>query len=209
MRPPEHRAAELASMLFNQQLWCWGQDIQCDTGNLLVRYGFERIPNAINPDGASLYRLDNACGTHVILRGFGVFYGSKQFGGLFVPRYSFRPMLAPTADPATSLWTIDHIPAVRWPKGDEVGCWWRLTLDLIDWIRDYESWVANEIGTAYREQTLEPWARKKPLAAPAESMASMWRWIGLRFAANPWGTVTENKRLSLAEPIVMRPEIWN
>jgi hypothetical protein len=209
MRPPEHRAAELASTLFNQQLWCWGQDIKCDTGNLLVRYGFKRIPNAANPDSTSLYRLDTASGAQVILRGFGVFYGSKHAGGLFVQRYSFRPMLVSDSDAHTSIWTIDHIPALRWPMDDEVGCWWRLTLDLIDWIRDYESWVANEIGTAYRKQTLEPWARKKPLAASAESMASMWRWIGLRFAANPWGTVTKNKRLALTQPIVMRPEVWS
>jgi len=196
-------------MLFNQQLWCWGRDIQCETGNLLVRYGFQRTLNAINPDCASLYRLDLAGGARIILRGFGAFYGNDQFGGLFIQRYRFRPMLTPTADAPMSLWTVDHIPALRWPKEDDVTCWWRLTLDLIDWIRDYESWIANEIGTAYREQTLEPWARKKPLAASAESMASMWRWIGIRFAANPWATVAENKRLGFTETRVMQPEAWN
>jgi len=209
MRTSQDRVAELASMLFNQQHWCWGQDIRCDTGNLLIRYGFVRTPNQIDSKGASLYRLDRTCGTHVILRGFGMFYGNNQLGGIFIPRYSFRPMLTPAADTPTPLWTTDQIPKLRWPTDDEAEHWWRLTMDLIDWIRDYESWVAKVVGTAYRQKTLEPWACKKPLAAGAESMASTWRWIGLRFADNPWGTVTTNNRMALAESHFMRPEVSN
>lgn len=209
LRLSQYRVTELATMLFNQQHWCWGQDIRCETGNLLVRYGFDRTPNVIDSAGSSLYRLEKSCGTRVILRGFGAFYGNNQLGGLFVPRHSFRPMLTPMADTPIPIWTTDEIPALRWPADDEFGNWWHLTLDLIDWIRDYESWVANEVGTSYRQQSLEPWARKKPLAASAESMASMWRWIGLRFADNPWGTVAANNRIALTQMHFIQPEIRN
>lgn len=209
LRPSEDRVAEVAAMLFNQQHWCWGQDILCDYGNLLVRYGFDRTPNAIDSAGASLYRLEIPGGIRVIVRGFGVFYGNNQLGGIFIPRYSFCPMLTKTADTPLPLWTTDNIPDLRWPADAEFANWWRLTLDLVDWIREYENWVATELGTSYRQETLVPWAIKKPLAASAESMASMWRWIGQRFANNPWGTVTRNKCITLPPSHLISPEGWN
>jgi hypothetical protein len=193
LRTEPSNAPELAIRLFNQQLWCWGQDIECACGNLLVRYGFERTVNPEVIDSPSHYRCELSDGLSVILRGFGVLYTNCE-RSIFVKRYGFRPLLLPEGPPAPFLWSVDDLPSLHAPTDLEMSAWWQLTLDLIDWIREYELWVVAELGIEYRREALEPWARSKPTAASAEAMPSMWRWIGHQFSADPMDMLAKGGR---------------
>ena len=66
--------------LMQQQLWCWGRDVERAEGNLLMEFGFERHRDcAIDPQ-STCYRLD--CDElHVSLWGFGMFFGRRDLGG--------------------------------------------------------------------------------------------------------------------------------
>ena len=137
---------------------------------------------------------------HVTLRGFGVLYACDRIG-VFVRRYEFRPLLMPAGQADPDLWSVDDLPRLRVPESSELTCWWRLTLELIDWMREYEVWVISELGIDYRRQALASWENNRPTAAAAESMASMWRWVGLQFAEDPRRMLTEcgKHRMACAE----------
>lgn len=200
LRIEPNNAPEIAVRLFNQQLWCWGQDIECASGNALVRHGFERTPNPTSTDAPSLYRREMSNGMHITLRGFGVLYASDRIG-VFVRRYEFRPLLMPAEQTDPNLWSVDDLPRLRVPEPSELTCWWRLTLELIDWMRDYELWVISELGIEYRRQALASWENNRPTAATAEGMASTWRWVGLQFAEDPRRMLAEcgKHRMACAE----------
>ena len=63
-------------------------------GNLLIEFGFERHRECEIDPQSTCYRLD--CDElHVCLWGFGMFFGRRDLGGLFVNRFDFRPGWAP------------------------------------------------------------------------------------------------------------------
>ncbi|MFO0816861.1 MAG: hypothetical protein U1A77_02890 [Pirellulales bacterium] len=106
-------AAELTSArdLFDQQLWCFGRDISSpEHGNLLLEFGFDRLPHPHSASIASIYQLRLSEGRSLILRGFGVFWGDDRWGGLFVRRRSFRPQLTPLAKLTHPIWMSDDLP---------------------------------------------------------------------------------------------------
>ncbi|HCK70757.1 MAG TPA: hypothetical protein DHW38_04195, partial [Planctomycetaceae bacterium] len=55
--------------------------------------GFRQFePPESRKDCSSVYSLELPDERVVVLRGFGVFYGDNRLGGIFMPRYEFRPM---------------------------------------------------------------------------------------------------------------------
>ena len=66
--------------LMEQQLWCWGRDVERVEGNLLMEFGFERHRECEIDPQSTCYRLD--CDElHVCLWGFGMFFGRRDLGG--------------------------------------------------------------------------------------------------------------------------------
>jgi hypothetical protein len=57
-------------------------------------------------------------------------------------------------------------------------------LDLIDWIRTYEVNIVELLGIEYRRSTLVEWDDGKRPFTPAEELASAWRELSLRVAAD-------------------------
>jgi hypothetical protein len=150
---------QFARKLFDQQLWCWGQDILCKDGNLLLRYGFTKTPPpAKHKAVASLYCFENKQCT-VILRGFGMIYGNQKHGYLFLDRSSLRAKWFPTIP--TELWTIEdlwqHTRKTKVQPSNEAKQ--QLLICAIRWLKAYESWIVREIGVPWREQTLTTWQR--------------------------------------------------
>ena len=180
-----------AADLFNQQLWCWSRDIDCPGGNLLVRYGFQRIQKPRGSSDPSLYRLDISPSARVILRGFGVFYGDDRWGGLFLRRCGFSPRMTPAADLPRPLWSDEDLPRLTDPLDDDLPRCRRLLLELIDWIRQYEVWILETKGVDYRRATLLPWLTKKKSVTPAAEMARAWRSLGVAIAADSKAVATE------------------
>ena len=163
--------------LFNQQLWCWGRDAAFDAGNLLVRYGFERQERPAGVEGSSIYRLDSAPGQRIILRGFGAFIGDNRWGGLFLKRFDFSPLVRPEPDLSVPIWHADHVPEFS-PAGDLTALQNgnRLLSDLIDWICSYERWVRRCVGASYRREIVDQWVQmRKGPPTPSHLMTRRWQ----------------------------------
>jgi len=180
-RPPDSALIgdhphQLAQYLLSQQIWCWGQDIESRYGNLLVRYGFQRIPAPPEISSPSCYHLESK-GTRLILRGFGVFYGDDLLGGLYLGRYGFSPQLAECGKLDRPLFTTADLPPLSKLRfGEEERCQALLT-NLIDWICSYELWIADEFGIEYRRQSVSRWGDSKRKIIPAAEMISTWQWV--------------------------------
>lgn len=174
-----------AAALLNQQIWCWGQDIEYFDCNLLVQYGFRRIENLEKSNSASLYRLDIAQTARIILRGFGVFYGDCRWGGLFLRRFEFTPKLTPQPDLEQPPWSVGDLPLLVSPSVDQLSHCHLLLLTLMDWIREYEVWIANRVGIEYRQKTLIDWKPEGEEVVAGEEMSVAWRMLGVHFSDNP------------------------
>lgn len=175
-----------AARLLDQQLWCWGRDVLRPAGNWLLEHGFSRLePPADYGDCSSVYLLQRPGGRCVVLRGFGVFQGDRRYGGVFLPRYDFRPRYTTKATLECPPWFDADLPQMSAPNDSQRAACASLTLDLIDWIRSYEVSVAEKLGVEYRRSTLRQWDNGKRLIIPAEEMAAAWRLLGLLIARNP------------------------
>jgi len=181
----ESEPIEHAVGLLSQQVWCWGRDILRPEGNWLLEIGFDRIePPAERKGCSSVYTLALPRGRCVVLRGFGVFYGDRQRGGVFLPRYEFRPKYTTHATLECPPWSDEDLPNLSSPTHSQRTACTILTLELIDWIRSYEVTIVEQLGIEYRRSTLLQWNNGKRFFVPAEHLASAWRELSLRVAAN-------------------------
>ncbi len=163
--------------LLAQQLWCWGRDIEYSNGNLLMRFGFERHRDRETEDRSTCYRLDRER-LHVSLWGFGMFFGRRELGGLFLDRFGFCPDWAPIESLALAIHWPDELPVFARPHGQEQ---WRRARELWEsmllWIADYEKWVFDTAGIAYRRACVASWLR--PFVR-ADRMSTAWRFLSRR-----------------------------
>jgi len=160
--------------LMEQQVWCWGRDVECHEGNLLMRAGFERHRDCETEDRSTCYRLDQDQ-LHVALWGFGMFFGRRELGGLYLDRFDFCPQWAPVESLALAIHWPDELPVFARPQGQPQ---WerarRLWESLLQWIADYETWVRSTVGLAYRRECVATWLR--PFVR-AEKTAAAWRFL--------------------------------
>ena len=180
-----HQTSSLrAEILLNQQIWCWGRDVLRPEGNWLLEVGFERMePPTTRSDCPSAYRLELPKKRWVLLRGFGIFYGDRRRGGIFLPRFDLRPRYTPNAMLDRIPWSKQDLPKFGPPRKDHRSKGASLTLDAIDWILDYEGNVRHLLGIDYRRSTLEDWDDGERSTVPAEAMMSGWRDVHATFAA--------------------------
>jgi hypothetical protein len=178
-------AVDHAAGLLSQQAWCWGRDVARPEGNWLCEIGFTRIePPADRKDCSSVYSLQLPHDRCVVLRGFGVFYGDRERGGVFLPRYAFQPRYTTCAMLNYPPWSVHDLPKLRPPTKSQRNTCASLTLELIDWIRNYEVTIIENLGIEYRRRTLMPWNNGKRPFTPAERFASAWRELSLQIATN-------------------------
>jgi hypothetical protein len=163
---------KFAEQLMSQQLWCWGRDIKSPQGNLLMQYGFERHREpGKGSSGSTCYRLDDGP-LHLALWGFGLFYGERSSGGLFVGRYDFRPRWANLESLSSAVHYPDDLPPFGRPSG--VRQWkaaHRLCRNMLDWIINYEHWVQQEAGLPFRQRCIKSWLH--PFVS-AEKIPAAW-----------------------------------
>ena len=177
--------AQVAADLLNQQIWCWGRDIEYRAGNLLVQHGLDRIEKPAGSNSASIYRRELSPTSRIILRGFGVFCGDDRWGGVYVPRFEFNPRLTAEPDLTCPAWSSKDLPPLFAPTADQMVRCQSLLLALADWVREYEVWIAETIGLAYRRESLASWSAKHASEVPAEEMAVAWRRLGVEIGAHP------------------------
>ncbi|MDB4809764.1 hypothetical protein OAH34_01065 [bacterium] len=171
--------------LLSQQIWCWGRDILRPEGNWLLEIGFKKQqPPGWRKECSSLYTLKLSDQRCIILRGFGIFYGFPSHGGIFLPRFEFKPLFLPLGRLHQPPWSDEDLPELNPPEPSQRNVCVSLTLDLIDWIRAYEVRIFEELGIQYRRQTLRQWNNGKRVCTPPEDFASAWRELSFKLAAN-------------------------
>ncbi|MFN3190009.1 MAG: hypothetical protein ACE361_05750 [Aureliella sp.] len=176
---------EPAINLLSQQIWCWGRDILRPEGNWLLTLGFERVePPAERKHSSSVYMLSLPQDRCVVLRGFGVLFGAREHGGVFLPRYKFQPRYCPDAVWEVPPWDQSDLPKMRQPSRVQKSACVSLLLDLIEWIRTYEVDVIDRLGIGYRRSTLVDWNDGTRPYIPAEEVPAAWRELALKVAAN-------------------------
>lgn len=168
---------KVGTALFDQQMWCWGQDIQCPEGNLLLAYGLtrQRPPETIK--GSSAYQWNNTGTQQVMLWGFGMAYIEVGVGGMFLKRFGFTPRLLATVDPLNQIWGLDQLPRTRLPRTFEEGQKTQaLFAALLRWISVYEQWIQETCGCEYRQRCLSAWQKT---ICPAEAIAEEWKRLAI------------------------------
>ena len=173
--PPTIR--RFGGRLLSQQLWCWGRDIAYPDGNLLMRFGFERHRDSDADARSTCYRLDQD-ELHVALWGFGMFFGLREFGGLYLNRFEFCPDSAPIESISLSIHWPDQLPIFDRPYGQDQ--WQRarkLWESLLFWISEYERWVLDVVGLDYRNECVETWLRPFVLA---DRIPDAWQFLSDR-----------------------------
>jgi hypothetical protein len=168
--PAEMR--ETAAALLNQQMWCWGYDIRRAAGNVLLLRGFKRWRPPQGTLGSTAYQLDMPPDRQVVLWGFGMFFGSRSDGGLFLKRYAFAPLWTAACDLRAALWRPEELPDFR-PANNlaERTCLVGVLSAAMRWIAEYETWVQETLGLDYRRQCLREWPKT---VAEAGNVPQQW-----------------------------------
>lgn len=176
------------SSLLHAQCWAWGQDIRHHEGNLLLRYGFERLRPPNHLSGCSQYTCTRE-GVTIRLWGFGVYIGQTQ--GMYLNRFEFMPRHAKRAD----AWTpaqVGHGPRLRDPE---------LLLTFLRWICDFESWVEETVGRRYRQAVLLSFAKHSEGA-----LDLVVEWLRLKQAVQDFYSA-ETAAPPPTPPTIGRPEL--
>lgn len=143
-------------VLLDQQCWCWGQDVRCPSGNLLLTHGFVRERHETEKD------LSRYTAPPVRLWAFGLFYD-----GLWLLRQDFKARLAPSAT-FPDIWTVRDA-VLHYPATEDEGERLRVLLSrACGWIAAYET----EIDPSWRAETVRRWDKK---GVPARELAVRWQ----------------------------------
>jgi len=169
-----------AEQLLSQQIWCWGQDIIRPEGNWLLEQGFQRErPPADRPKCTSVYTLRMPADRCVVLRGFGVFWGDKRYGGVFLRRFEFKPLYSEASQLDCPPWSEEDMPELSASQQLDDRSRETLLLDLINWIGEYEAVVADKFGPEYRRANLQKWDNGRRLIIPAEDIPAAWAHVAI------------------------------
>lgn len=167
--------------MLDQQFWRWGCDVKHSAGNLLVQYGFLRIPKSNQSSSkSSVYQLEIGPHARVALSSSTMFYGDNDLGGMLFKRFDCRPYYTPSGLVLDSLWEEENdlIPTAF---GD---CSWReLASQLIAIIVEYESWVTCHFGRKYISDSLTS-RGKRPFMQAGETPAE-WKKIAYQISQGP------------------------
>ncbi|MEM8734036.1 MAG: hypothetical protein AAGG44_07435 [Planctomycetota bacterium] len=179
--------------LLSQQVWCWGRDIVRKEGNWLLSLGFRRIeapPEREN--SSSVYELTLPGERCLVLRGFGVFYGAEDYGGVFLPRYQFQPRYTSHAILKTPPWNLGDLPRMSLAGDSQRGACVTLLLEFIEWVRGYEAEILDRLGLEYRLDSLVDWNDGTRPYIPPEEVPAAWRKLSMKVAADPTVYLGEN-----------------
>ena len=160
--------------LMEQQVWCWGRDVEHPDGNLLIDFGFDRYRDRDTDDRSTCYRLERDQ-LHVSLWGFGMFFGNRELGGLYLDRFDFCPKWAPVESLSLAIHWPDELPAFARPQGRlQWNCARKLWKASLLWIANYEAWIRSTVGLSYRRDCVAMWLR--PFVR-AEKISAAWRFL--------------------------------
>jgi hypothetical protein len=152
------KAVNFGEKLLHHQLWFFGKDIWHTDGNLLIRYGFERFGVPDGKDGTNGYRLKINDLQEIVLFGFGVFWGDKHSGGIFLKRYEFNPKMLRCSSLKLPIWKKESLPHRFLPLNDlDKIATAEMFKDFSEWLAGYENWIDENCCKSWRENCLDEW----------------------------------------------------
>jgi hypothetical protein len=164
---------QLGKFLLHQQCWCWGRDVRCKHGNLLLTFGFDRQRPERPELGNSRYALEQTDGPSIYLWAFGLLVTLPGEGGIYIGRYCFVPCWVPDGMPLHRAWRAESFARQRPPLTRQQI---RIARQLLRWtlrfLASYEVWVLAHYGVAWRRESLREW--HEPAILP-ERMSEEWR----------------------------------
>ncbi|NBX77703.1 MAG: hypothetical protein EBQ92_14235 [Proteobacteria bacterium] len=152
---------------WNLQFWIFGQDIKNQEGNFLLNKGFKRTrARGKRLTSSSAYELSKG-DFYICLWGFGVFFGVKELGGIYLSRHDLEPYFS-------SVW---HQPKPYWA------------------LRAHRSRmkVGSHLAVQSREKTINLWQQVFQWVADYEREAALW--YTKRNYGNPFFNSDERKAL--------------
>ncbi len=162
--------------LFDQQMWCWGCDVRREAGNLLLAYGGVRLPSP-EPRLRSAYHFIVYPSCELTLWGWGVWAAAEKGGSLFIRRARFAMVWRAEAHRTPRAWCErDLAPLLADAQpADERAL--SLLQAALSWIADYENWIADQFGSAYRAPILQAYPQRQRCknVIAADGMAAAWR----------------------------------
>lgn len=167
----------------DQQMWCWGRDIQWTTGNLLLNYGFKRIPS---PDPRFHSRYEWAGnGVHLALWGFGVWFGRSELGSIFLKRFDFRPLYSDQQH-APDIWKPESLSdGFRAVQPASAGTISSLLTALMHTVAAYETWTLVRMGEPSRLRILEAWPDRRRGCTPPAVVPAEWERLAAQISQLP------------------------
>ena len=181
MTTPDSRVRGLIRDLTDglaQQMYLWGRDVRHPDGNALLRAGLQRIARIENSgEGTSLYRLERENGW-IELHGFcaGWRPHDPQATGMLYIRRCHRIFLA-RGSMTPGRYDMSRL---RSGTADEILL---AGETFLRWWVDYEKWVAQELGAAWRKDCWRDYVklrRARPWLSPVQAVD----WL-LDFLENP------------------------
>lgn len=172
---PNH-AQKTASMLFDQQMWCWGCDVRRTSGNLLVLYGANKRPSP-DPRYRSAYVVPLEGDALLHLWGWGLWVACPQRGSFFIGRSRLAMCYLREAILMPDAWQKRDLPLQDWELGhDDCTNARRLLTTALHWIGTYETWLSAQVTPDYRDRVLAKWPERKRYKGgiPAAEMAERW-----------------------------------
>lgn len=156
----EPKTQWLGGNLLNHQCWNFGRDILHPSGNLLIRYGFERFGVPKGKKGGNSYRIDLDANSELVIWGFGIFLGESETGGIYLNRFDFSPKILKNSRLNLPITQSVQLPCKRKPlTADERKTALGKTKRIVNWIIEYESWIGKICDKNWRRQCLNDWGK--------------------------------------------------
>jgi hypothetical protein len=201
------------SVLFDQQLWCLGQDVVNSAGNILLELGMCRYRCPYEAKSAStLYTAQVESSGYLFLWGFGAMYAEPGQGGVFLRRFDFSPMLT-TRESGLGLHKSEQLGPLKKPTSpSDLHSIRHLLPRLVGWFAKYEHWINENYGLAYRNECLN--RRGEQIPVRAEDMAEEWERASKKCEkykiimgppTNPWQVLLHQLRQTPIETPLTRP----
>jgi len=190
--------------LLHQQMWCWGQDVLCRRGNLLVDYGMTRFGRPDNETiGSNRYQWTSG-GVTLWLWAFAAVWRTSV-GTVMFDRFTKGPRVLASSWMPDGVHRADQFPPAHRPTlPHERSVALRAAIGLSLWISDYEQHVLTTLGACYRTSSLTRW--EHPIV-PGPQLAKAWRDLAASLKVKP-SILTPPHRGSGSDGVTRRVP-WN
>lgn len=159
-------------LLLDQQFYCWGKDIERPCGNHLIELGFVKTaaPARVGTTSSAYEKVFG--GAYLCLWGFGLFYGKKGHGGIFLSRHKFPPLMTSLWKQPEPHWAYRQAKELSCPRTEiEIRSVYSLLGSVFTWISKFEESILKVSGETYRRKII---SERKLRSLPERLVPSAW-----------------------------------